>query len=290
MDLLPFDYAPLALAFVQVALGIAVLIIAKLSLGWLSPYSTNQELTARDNPAFGLAIAGYYVGTVIVYLGATASLPLPLEDGAKAVLLALAGDAGWSLAGVIALNVSRWLMDRFLIIGIRNDREITERRNLAAGALECGAYIAAGVVLAGAIRQPGGTLWNATALFLLGQCVLILMGHVYQRWIGYDVAAAIRSSNLAGGLAFAMTLVALAILMLKAISGEFISWVANLSFFAVDAIAGLILLMFLRWITDLALLPHSRPADEIVRDRNVNVGLIEGTLAIGIATIILFLF
>ena len=290
MDLSQFDYAPVALAFVQVVLGVAVLILAKLSLRWLSPYSTDQELTARDNPAFGLAIAGYYAGTVIVYLSTTASLPLPLDDGANAVFLAMAGDTAWSLAGIVALNASRWLMDRLLVTGVRNDREITGHRNSAAGALECGAYISAAVVLAGAIRQPGGTPWTAAALFLLGQFVLILMGHLYQRWIGYDVAAQIRSANLAAGLAFAMTLVALAILMLKAISGEFVSWTRNLSFFAFDAIAGLVLLMLLRWITDVALLPHSRPTEEIVRDRNINVGLIEGTLAIGIAAIILFLF
>ena len=290
MDLSQFDYAPLALAFVQVVLGVAVLILAKLALGWLSPYSTDQELTARDNPAFGLAIAGYYAGTVIIYVSATASLPLPLDDGARAVFTAMADDLAWSLAGIIALNAGRWIMDRLLVTGVRNDLEIVEHRNLAAGVLECGAYIAFAIVLAGGIRQPGGTPWTAIALLLLGQCALIATGRLYQKWIGYDAGKEIHSANLAAGTALAMTLVALAILMLKAISGEFISWTRNLSFFAFDAIAGLILLMLLRWITGATLLPHSRPKDEIVRDRNVNVGLIEGVLAIGIAVIILFLF
>ena len=45
-----------------------VLILAKVALGWLSPYSTDQEMTSRDNPAFGLAIAGYFAGTAIIYL------------------------------------------------------------------------------------------------------------------------------------------------------------------------------------------------------------------------------
>ena len=290
MDLSQFDYTPLALAFVQVVLGVLVLILAKFALGWLSPYSTDQELTARDNPAFGLAMAGYYAGTVIVYISATASLPLPLDEGAQAVFTAMAGDLAWSLAGIAALNAGRWIMDRLLVTGVRNDLEIIEQRNLAAGVLECGAYIAYAIVLAGAIRQPGGTPWTAIALLLLGQGALIVTGRLYQKWTGYDVAKEVRAANLAAGTAFAMTLIALAILMLKAISGEFISWTRNLSFFVFDAIAGLILLMLLRWITDITLLPHSRPTEEIVRDRNVNVGLIEGVLAIGIAVIILFLF
>lgn len=290
MELLQLDYASLALAFVHVVLGVAVLILAKLALSWLSPYSTDQELTARDNPAFGLAISGYYVGTVIVYLGAAASAPLPLDDGTQAVFLAMAGDLAWALAGIVALNIGRWLLNRLLVTGVRNDREIIDHRNLAAGALESGGYIASAIVLAGAIRQPGGTPWTAAVLFILGQCALLGMGHIYQRYVGYNVVAEIKSCNLAAGLAFGSTLAALALLMLKAISGDFISWSRNLSFFAFDAVVGLILLMFLRWLTDVALLPHAKISEEITRDRNVNVGLIQGVLAVGTAAIILMLF
>ena len=290
MEILHLDYAALALAFVQVVLGIVVLVVAKLALSVLSPYSTDREMTSRDNPAFGLAVSGYFAGTVIVYLSAAGSAPLPLDDGARAVFLAMGGNLAWSLAGIAALNGSRWLMDRLLVTGVRNDHEITEHRNMAAGALECGAYVASAALLAGAIRQPGGTPWTAAALFVLGQLALILMGHLYQRWTSYDVAAEVRSGNLAAGVAFAMTLAALSLVMLKAISGEFTSWTGNLSFFAFDAVAGLILLLFLRWVTAAAMLPHARVTEEIVRDRNVNVGLIEGVLAVGIAAIILLLF
>ena len=160
MEILQLDYAALALSIVQVALGVVVLILAKLALGFLSPYSTDKEMTSNDNPAFGLALAGYFAGTVIVYLSASASAPLPLDDGAKAVFLAMGGELAWALAGIAALNGSRWLMDRLLVTHIRNDHEITEHRNLAAGALECGAYVASATLLAGAIRQPGGTPWT----------------------------------------------------------------------------------------------------------------------------------
>jgi uncharacterized membrane protein YjfL (UPF0719 family) len=269
MNLPQLDYAAFALAIVQVVLGVAVLIVAKLALGVLSPYATDQEMTARDNPAFGLAIAGYFTGTVIVYLSAAGSAPLPLDDGVTAVVIAMSANLGWALAGIAALNGSRWLMDRWLVPGVRNDREITEHRNLAAGTLESGGYVAS---------------------FLLGQFVLILLGRLYEAWSGYDVAAEVRAGNFAAGIGFAMTLAALSLIMLKAISGEFTSWTRTLGFFGFDAIAGLILLLFLRWLTAATLLPHVRVAEEIVRDRNVNVSLIEGVIAVGIAAMILFLF
>ncbi len=290
MDFLQLDYAPLALGFVHVLLGVIVLVIAKLTLGLLSPYATDEETTTRDNPAFGLALSGYYAATVIIYLGAAAFAPLPLDAGANAVLMAIASDLAWTLCGIVALNASRWVMDRLLAAGVRNDREIIDHRNRAAGAVEGGAYLASGLILAGVIRQPGGTPWTAAALFLLGQCALILMGRLYQRWAGYVVATEVRSDNLAAGIAFGMTLPALALLMLKAISGDFVGWAWNLSFFAFDAVVGMLLLLFLRWLVDLALLPNARIAQEIVRDRNINAGLIEGVLAVGISAIILFVF
>src|ERR1700681_4913344 len=127
------DYAPLALGFVHVLLSVVVLVLAKLALGFLSPYSTDQETTTRDNPAFGLALSGYYAATVIIYLGAAAFAPLPLDAGANAVFLAIVSDLAWALAGIVALNASRWVMHRALAAGVRNDREIIENRNRAAG-------------------------------------------------------------------------------------------------------------------------------------------------------------
>jgi uncharacterized membrane protein YjfL (UPF0719 family) len=290
MEFLQLEYAAVALAVGQVVLGVLVLILAKFALRLLSPYSADREMTSLDNPAFGLAVSGYFAGTVIVYLSAAGAAPLPLDDGAKAVVLAMSGNLAWSLAGIVALNASRWLMDRLLLSSVRNDREIVEHRNVAAGAIECGAYVASAALLAGAIRQPGGTPWSAAAILLVGQLALILTGRLYQKWTGYDVAEQVRSGNLAAGAAFGMTLAALSLLMLKAISGEFTSWSISLSFFAFDAVAGLILLLVLRWVTGLTLLPQTRISAEIVRDRNVNAGLIEGVLAVGIAAMILILF
>lgn len=290
MDLTQLDYAPLALALTHVVLGVLVLVLAKFVKDWLSPYSLDQELTSRDNPAFGTAVAGYYAAVVIVYLGAGAGHPLPIDGGSLAVFAALGYNVAWAAAGILLLNFLRWLMDQVMVAGTFNSREVIENRNVAAGVLEACGYVSAALVLASAIRQPGGTVLTTAVLFVLGQTALILIARLYQRMSGYDVAAEIRKANVAAGFAFGMTLVAIALLMVKATSGEFVDWGRNLSFFAFDTVAGVILLRLLRWVTDLVLLPDANIPDEIVRDRNVNAGLIEGVLAIGIAAIILFLF
>jgi uncharacterized membrane protein YjfL (UPF0719 family) len=277
-------------ALAQVVLGILVLVIARLAKGVLSPYRMDDEMTAKDNPAFGLAIAGYYLAAVAIYIGAARAAPLPVDAGTAGLVQTLAVNLGWTMGGIVALAFSRWVMDAALVSGARCSDEIVRNRNLAAGAVECGVYVASGIVLAGASREPGGSVVTALVFFLLSQIVLLLFGRLYQAWAGYGIAREIRSGNLAAGAAFGLTLIALSLLMLKATSGEFIDWSTNLAFFAFDAVIGFGLLMLLRWVTDLALLPNARIANEIVQDRNTNVGLLEGVIAVAVALLILFVF
>lgn len=283
------DLAPLTLSLAHVVLGVLALIIAKLLKGVLSPYRTDEELTTKDNPAFGLATAGYYLAVAAIYIGAVR--PVAAEDvGTAGALLALGLNLAWAVAGIVALSFSRWLMSRFLVTGTQCSDEIVANRNVAAGAVECGVYLAAGLVLAGSLREPGGSVVTALAFFLLSQLVLLVLGRLYQAWAGYGIAKEICGGNLSAGVAFGLTLVALSLLMLKATSGEFVDWTTNLTFFAFDAVIGFVLLMGLRWVTDLALMPNARIAEEIVRDRNVNVGLLEGAVALSVAGLIYFVF
>jgi uncharacterized membrane protein YjfL (UPF0719 family) len=290
MSTLHLQMAPVLLAVAHVVLGIVILILARILKTWLSPYRMDEELTAKDNPAFGLALAGYYLAVVIIFLGSARAQSAPLEEGTMAMARALGLDLAWAVGGIVALAFSRLLMDRTLVARACRSDQITRERNTAAGAVECGVYVSAGVVLAGALREPGGNVWTALAFFLLSQMVLLLFGRVYQRAAGYDVAEEIRGGNIAAGVPFMLTMIAISLLMLKATSGEFLGWGINLSYFAFDAVAGFLLLLVLRWVVDAALLPNARIAEEIVRDRNLNVGMIEGVLAAGVAAIILVLF
>jgi uncharacterized membrane protein YjfL (UPF0719 family) len=283
------DVAPLMLSLAHVVTGVLVLVVAKLLKSALSPYRTDEEMTSKDNPAFGLAVAGYYVAVAAIYIGAVRPVAAD-EVGTVAAFRAIVENFAWALGGIVALAFSRWLMNRFLVSGARCSDEIVANRNTAAGAVECGVYLASGLVLAGALREPGGSLVTTVVFFLLSQFVLLLLGRLYQLWSGYGIAREICGGNLSAGVAFGLTLVALSLLMFKATSGEFIDWTTNLTFFAFDAVIGFALLMGLRWVTDLALMPDARIADEIVRDRNVNVGLLEGAVALSVAGLILFVF
>src|SRR5215831_13300614 len=126
MENFQLNYAALAVALAHAGLGVVVLICAKLIQQIFSPYSMDRELTTQDNPAFGLAITGYYGAVVTVFVAAAAAQDLPLDAGSRAVLTALGLDLAWALAGILALNGARWLMDRLLVSGSPNSRAIIE--------------------------------------------------------------------------------------------------------------------------------------------------------------------
>ncbi len=290
MNEFTLELTPVLLSLGHLLLGIVVLVLANFAKQWLSPYHVETELTEKDNPAFGLALAGYYGAVVLIYLSISRSVVPAMDASDSIVLSGYGADLGYSIAGIVALAFSRWLMNRSLMGSMHCSDEIVRAHNIAAGAVECGVYLACGVVVGSVLRNPGGNIVTVLVFFLLSQLMLLLLGRLYARSAGYDMVGQIRDKNLAAGVALAFTLVAFSLLIAKSTSGEFVSWPGNLGYFAFDAVAGLILLLILRWLTDLALLPNARIADEIVRDRNVNAGLIEGVVALGVAAFILFIF
>jgi uncharacterized membrane protein YjfL (UPF0719 family) len=87
--------------------------------------------------------------------------------------------------------------------------------------------------------------------------------------------------GMAAGVAFGATLIALAIL----ISGQ-IRRDDSLVALAVWIPISLLVLLGSRWLVDLIILPDARIHEEIARDRNWGVALIEGSAAIGIALLL----
>ena len=69
-------------------------------------------------------------------------------------------------------------------------------------------------------------------------------------------------------------------------AGDFYSWEENLIDYAWVAGLGLILLLTTRVPVDYLILPKAKLSKEIAEDKNVAAAVIEGGVAIGIATIL----
>ncbi|MBL4845596.1 MAG: DUF350 domain-containing protein [Planctomycetes bacterium] len=277
-----------------VVLALFVLLIAKVTLGFLTPFDTDDELTAKDNPAFGISLIGYYLGVLIVFLGAIHQDGSLLE-GEEVVLdhflVDLGFDVLWALGAVLVLNAARIVLDKVVLRGFSVKDEIVRDRNVGMGAVQFGTYVSAALVVAGAIsgdagETVGATLSTTVVFLLLGLACLIGFAFLYQRLAGYDLLAELEADNPAAGIAYGGNLIALGIVLMRGSAGTFVSWADHLERFAFYAAMGLFLVVVARRVIDGAFLTGRTLKEEIAEDRNVNAGYLEGGLLIGLAAVV----
>ena len=277
---------------VYVGIGIVVLVIGKLIQDLLTPYKINNQLRTKDNVALGLSITGYYLGIVIVFLGAVYQDFSPIvADG-----LGFTTDY-WqdvlevfltSLAGIAVLNLARIVVDRLVLHRFSTERKIIDDQNAGTGAVEAGVYIAASLVIGGSVSGEGGGPETSLAFAALGLVILVLYTLFYEITTSFNIHDQIDGNNTAVGVALAGNLVAIGIVVLKAVFGDFVNWEEALAGFITFAAFGFGLLLVMRLVVDLIMFPRVNVADELAIDRNLGVALIEGSVVVSASLILFF--
>ncbi len=282
---------------VFVGLGVLILVLAKLARDVVTPYRIDEEVIQKNNVAVALRLSGYLVGVILVFLGALYQ-PLTLitaegfgfgrafgEDVVRVFL--------YSLAGIVALNLVRLLMDRLILYKFSIEKEVVQDQNVGTGAAEFGMYVATGLLIAGAVAGEGGkteteAALTALAFFGMGLVLLVVFALFYQITTSFDIHSEIEGKNTAVGIAFGGNLIALGLVTFKALFGDFVGWGESIAAFLTFGVIGFALLYVLRILIDLLLLPTVRISNALAVERNVGVAFIESSVVIS-AALILFL-
>ncbi|CAN7668729.1 DUF350 domain-containing protein [Devosia sp. LjRoot16] len=254
-------------------LYLVLLLLAKWFKGLAISYKINQQLSESGNLAIGLAMSGYYLATALILVGA-------LYGPSHGLLQDLLAVGGYSLAGIVLLNLSRWFNDWAILRKFDDTHQLIARRNVGVGAVHFGAYVATGLVIAGSVSGEGGGIVSMLVFFVLGQLSLLAFSLIYERLSPYSIHKTLVDSNVASGVAFAGHLIALAIIIMNASAGDFVNWPADLmAFFAADLIA-FVFLPILRLIMDRMVIPGRSLGREIRDNGNLAAALLEATTAI----------
>lgn len=269
-------------AFLYFATGLLLVLLAKPIKGLTTRYHLSEELTKHDNKAVAVATAGYIFGVLTIIRGVMITGGTPYET----IWRDLISVATWTVISLVLLLLSAWINRKFLLNRFEMHKELITDRNVGTGAVLAGTYIGTALMISASISGTTGggyvmEILDTLVYFIIGQLGFILLGVIYQRTCGYDVHDEIEKNNEGAGVAFGATLVALAIL----ISGQ-IRRDDSLVALAVWIPISLLVLLGSRWLVDLIILPDARIHDEIARDRNWGVALIEGAAAIGIALLL----
>ncbi|MCG8487682.1 MAG: DUF350 domain-containing protein [Chromatiales bacterium] len=269
--------APLSLLL----LYLAVFWISKWAANKFTPYDINTEISEKHNKAISISLSGYLIAVSIIFASALVG---PSQGIVQDLLLV----GGYSVVGIILLNISRVINDKLILYKFQNRSELVDDQNEGTGAVVAGSFIASGLVVAGAVHGEGGGIDTAIAFFAIGQLVLILFSKVYNLITPYDIHDEIEKDNVAAGVAFGGTLIALGIILMNGASGNFISWGENLSRFALVSCGAFILLPVFRYIMDKVLIPYYDLNHEIHNDRNIGAGILEFVMVVCFASIVFF--
>jgi len=159
-------------------------------------YNFHHELVEEDNAALALVVSGYYLGLIFsiggVIVGPSAGL---LEDLADLLV--------YGLLGIVLLNVSAWINDRFILSKFKIRKEILDDQNSGTGVVEFAVFVASGLNIFGAVYGTGGSIYTTFVFWAVGQCVLVLIGHYYNLITRYDIHEHIEKDNVAVGVGFA---------------------------------------------------------------------------------------
>ena len=280
------------IGLVYVGMGILLLAFARLVQDFVTPYKIQEQLRTHDNVALALSIAGYYLGIIIVFVGAvyqpfTSSVDSNLgftteywEDVIEVLVT--------TVIGIIILNVARIIVDKLVLYKFSTEKEIVEDHNAGTGAVEAAVYVAVGIVIAGSVAGVGGGPETSFAFLGLGLLTLILYTLFYEFTTSYDVHDEIERDNVAVGVALAGNLIAISIVVFKAVFGDFTTWEEGIAGFLTFAVIGTALLFVVRTLVDLILFPKVSMAQEVTVDRNLGLALIETSVLVSASLILYF--
>lgn len=259
----------------------ALFLVGKWLNDLVTSHAVGDQLTEHDNPALALSTAGYYVGIIVVFIGA-------VMGPSSSLLWDLLLVGGYSLGGIVLLLFSRVVNDRLILRGFSVDRELIEDQNPGTGAVLFGSYVASALIVAGSIQGEGGGPHTALVFYALGQVALIAFTWVYDWMAPYSLLDQIEKDNVAAGVGFGGALIAIGIIVMRAVSGDFVSWAADLQYVGLNVLLVFVYLVGLRLFFDRVLIPQSDLNLEITRDRNVGAGVLEGAVSVGFAAVLFF--
>lgn len=265
-------------SLIYTVLSILLIVIGKVVYDLFTPFNLDRELGDRDNKALAISYSGYLVSMAIIIIGV-------LHSPQQAFLIDIVATVAWSLAGIILLNLSALINNKIILSKFDNVQEIIRDSNVGTAAVEAGSYIGSAFVINSVVGGESegilGDILSTVIFYLVAQVCFVLFGVAYQRITVYDVHKEIENDNVAAGVTFGMSLLAIGVIL-----SHIITLTSSLAALAVWFLNGSVLIILTRWFIDKLLLPKHSINREIQHDRNWGIALIEGCSVIMVAFII----
>ena len=269
------------------AIDFAIIVLLFVSLkyikGWVSNLHANDEITERDNFAFGISFAAGLVALAIVLTGVSSgAFAASLQQEALQML-------GYGVLAIVLIKLGHFFQDKVALRKVSLHDEIV-KGNVTASIIDFGHVVSVAIVIRSALLWVATEGWHGLpiviAAFIIGSVALLLVSQyrvqLFKRTnkSGDCLQQAIIDGNLAVGIRYAGFLVGSA-LAITAASGIAANAADNINW-AISAIVSLVAFIILHLITIKIILSGCDISDEVNRQKNVGVGAISAAVSFAV--------
>lgn len=243
----------------------------------------DDEMVEKDNLAFAISHVGYFVGLLLAICGAMA--------GEKHVSLShdLMVTFGFGLGAILLLNLAILINDKLIFGAVALKKNIVDHQNVAVGIVEAANSVANGLIILGVLTVESDHIFVALTYWLVAQALIIILAHLYNKAMPYQVFTKIYTGNAAVAVAMAGFLVGMANIISYTIETEHTNWLDSTIAISIQLGVALITFPIFRFLTDKLLLPKRSITDELINQAkpNFGIGLVEAFAYISASILII---
>lgn len=291
-DLLQFDTFELSLTIMNLVVILVILTIARIVAGFIFGTSSLKELTEKDNPAFGIVVAGMLTGIGIMLTGVSS------------------GDFGWSYLHELGLVVSHGILgiglmwiafkvfDHFSMPHLDSKAEVLNM-NTSVAVIVASNMIATGIIIRAVMMWADGHSYSGILIillaYLLSQVILTVVSRIrvsyYERKAqGSTFVQAMQEKNMALALRFAGFRIGVALAMTTA-SGIVVfngqALVEHISLWWGVALAMVLIFTLITSLLQKAIFPSVDLADEVHAQQNIAVATLQIALYCSVGLVLI---
>lgn len=273
---------------IDFAIIIALFVSLKFIKGWVSNLHANDEITKKDNFAFGTSFAAGLVGVAIVLTGVSSGEFAPTLGQEALQML------GYGALAIVLIKLGHIFQDKVALRKVNLHDEIV-KGNMTAAMVEFGHVVSVAIVVRSALIWVQTEGWHGLPLvvgaFFVGSLVLLLVSQyrvqLYLRTSAAsgDLQQAISSANLAVGIRYAGFLIGSA-LALTAATGiaPYVAdnLAASLLYWAISAVLSVVAFIVLHLITIKIILSGCNVSDEVNNQKNIGVAAVSAAISFAI--------
>jgi hypothetical protein len=165
--------------YLLIDMAVAVLLLGgiRFTMGIIGKVDTKDELSQKDNFAYGISMAGGVAAMGIALSGAITG------ELAGSYLIELTGMFSYGLAGLLLIKAGRYIHDKFALPKFNKHEQILQR-NISVGIIDAASVIATAIVVRAALIWVEGIgLKTFIALFcawIISQIMSIIITRIFE--------------------------------------------------------------------------------------------------------------